>query len=35
LFQHSPTGNPSLSATIEETISPEVLNDISTWIKSL
>jgi len=35
LFHHSPTGNPALSATIEETISPEVLSDISTWIHSL
>ena len=35
LFHHCTTGNPSLAFTIEETISPEVLNDISGWILSL
>ena len=32
LFHHSPTGNPILAPHIEETISPEVLQDISEWI---
>ncbi len=32
LFHHSPTGNPILAFQIEETISPEVLQDISEWI---
>lgn len=32
LFHHNPTGNPLLSPQIEETISPEVLQDISAWI---
>lgn len=35
LFQHCRTGYPTEYATIEETISPEVLNDIAMWIKSL
>ncbi len=35
LFHHCTTGNPSLAFSIEETISPEVLNDISGWILSL
>jgi len=33
LFQHCTTGLPSEYGNIEETISPEVLNDIATWIK--
>ncbi len=32
LFHHNPTGNPVLASQIEETISPEVLQDISDWI---
>lgn len=32
LFQHSNTGNPAEYGTIEETISPEVLEDIAAWI---
>ena len=32
LFHHNPTGNPVLAHNIEETISPEVLQDISDWI---
>jgi uncharacterized protein len=32
LFQHCSVGVPSEYAKIEETISPEVLNDIATWI---
>ena len=32
LFHHNPTGNPVLASQIEETISPEVLQDISNWI---
>ena len=35
LFQHNPTGNLTLSFGIEETIAPEVLNDISDWILSV
>ncbi len=35
LFHHNPTGNPILAASIEETISPEVLQDISDWINGL
>ena len=35
MFQHSPTGNPTLTFGIEETIAPEVLDDISDWILSL
>lgn len=35
LFQHSTTGLPLEYGNIEETISPEVLNDIATWIKGL
>jgi len=33
LFQHCTTGLPGEYGNIEETISPEVLNDIATWIK--
>lgn len=35
LFQHCTTGLPEEYSQIEETISPEVLNDIATWIQSL
>ncbi len=35
LFQHSATGNPMEASKIEETIAPEVLSDIATWINSL
>jgi hypothetical protein len=35
LFQHCQTGKPTEYATIEETFSEEVLNDIITWIKKL
>ena len=35
LFQHNPTGSLTLSFGIEETIAPEVLNDISNWILSV
>ncbi len=33
LFQHCSTGLPTEYSDIEETISPEVLNDIVSWIK--
>ena len=32
LFQHSPTGNPLIAASIEETISEEVLKDIVEFV---
>ena len=35
LFQHCQTGFPTEYATIEETFSEEVLNDIIAWIKKL
>lgn len=35
LFQHSTTGLPTEYNLIEETISPEVLKDITEWIESL
>ncbi|MDE5554582.1 MAG: alpha/beta hydrolase, partial [Muribaculaceae bacterium] len=35
MFQHCKTGSVNEYATIEETISPEVLEIISLWIKSL
>ena len=35
LFQHCTTGLPTEYGQIEETISPEVLNDIAKWIQSL
>ena len=35
LFQHATTGLPSEYGQIEETISPEVLQDIAQWIKDL
>ncbi|MNL43294.1 hypothetical protein D3C87_1658010 [compost metagenome] len=35
LFQHAKTGLVSEYVTIEETISPEVLNIMKNWIKSL
>lgn len=35
MMQHHPTGNPVEAANIEETISQEVLKDISAWINSL
>lgn len=35
LFQHCTTGLPEEYGQIEETISPEVLHDIATWIQSL
>ena len=35
LFQHSPTGLPTEYGQIEETVSPEVLQDIANWIKGL
>ena len=34
LFQHCTTGMPDEYGQIEETISPEVLNDIASWISS-
>ncbi|WP_163323724.1 alpha/beta hydrolase family protein [Draconibacterium mangrovi] len=35
LFQECNTGSPSEYSSIEETISPTVLDDIKTWIKSI
>jgi fermentation-respiration switch protein FrsA (DUF1100 family) len=35
LFQHCTTGLPTEYGQIEETISPEVLEDIARWIQSL
>ena len=35
LFQHAQTGNPLEYGNIEETISPEILEKITTWIKSI
>lgn len=35
LFQHTETGLPTEYATIEETISPEVISDIAAWILSV
>ena len=35
LFQHCTTGMPTEYATIEETLSEQVLNDIIAWIKKL
>lgn len=35
LFQHSTTGLPTEYGQIEETISPEVLQDIAQWLRSL
>ncbi len=35
LFQHCTTGLPAEYGQIEETISPEVLADVATWIKGL
>ena len=35
LFQHAETGLPTEYGNIEETISPEVLQDISQWINGL
>ena len=35
LFQHSTTGLPAEYGQIEETISPEVLQDIAQWLNSL
>ena len=35
LFQHCTTGMPTEYGQIEETISPEVLNDITEWIKRI
>jgi pimeloyl-ACP methyl ester carboxylesterase len=35
MLQHNPSGNPTKSALIEETIAPEVLADIATWINGL
>ncbi len=35
MFQHNPSGDPTKTASIEETISPEVLSDIATWINGL
>ncbi len=35
LFQHSTTGHPTEYGNIEETISPEVLSDMATWINGL
>lgn len=35
LLHHNPTGAPSRSAMIEETIAPEVLDDIVQWINQL
>lgn len=33
--QHCTTGNMQEYATIDETVAPEVLADIATWINSL
>ena len=35
LFHHNPTGDPGKSAMVEETIAPEVLEDIAQWINQL
>lgn len=35
LFQHCATGMPTEYATIEETFSEEVINDIIAWVKQL
>ncbi len=35
LFQHAQTGSPLEYGNIEETISPEILEKITTWIKSI
>lgn len=35
MLQHCTTGHPNEISTIEETISPEVLKDMSDWINSL
>ncbi len=35
LFQECKTGSPSEYSTIEETISPKVLDDIKSWIESI
>ena len=35
LFQHATTGSVNEYKEIEETISPEVLNDIITWLKNI
>ena len=35
LFQHSTTGLPTEYRQIEETISPEVLNDIAAWVSTV
>ena len=35
LFQHCKTGMPTEYATIEETFSEEVINDIIAWIKKI
>ncbi len=35
LFQTAKTGSPTEYGTIEETISPKVLEKIGTWVKSL
>jgi pimeloyl-ACP methyl ester carboxylesterase len=35
LFQHAVTGSPSEYASISETMSPEVLTQVSTWIAGL
>lgn len=32
LFHHNPTGNPRRAANIEETLAPEVMDDIAAWI---
>jgi hypothetical protein len=32
LFQHASTGSPSEYVTIAETMAPEVLTQVSTWI---
>ena len=35
MLQHNPTGDPGKSAAIEETVAPEVLEDIVQWVNSL
>ncbi len=35
LFQHSTTGLPNEYRQIEETISPNVLQDIANWINEI
>ena len=34
LFQHATTGSPSEYGEIEETMAPEVLREVSDWLRS-